>query len=224
MEEQGAGGATGAPRRASPSPEPAPTDWGSAWPLPRHDAGHPVRREQGTVPGWRTRELAELVCYVKWAGRTRGGQERRRTHPFHDLVHRAGEQVEEDAGGGAPGGGRGWTQGTGQKTQGADAEGAPAEGGVVLRGAGDKAMAQRAPDGRVSVRLTRRRAWPMRSKRTTGGQAQEGVDRDCCKARGMPGLGVSTQEGCGRDGRRGRQKHGASTGTWRNQSSRGSCL
>ena len=34
--------------------------------------------------------MAELVRYVKWAGRTTGGQERRRTLVFRDLVHRAG--------------------------------------------------------------------------------------------------------------------------------------
>ena len=34
--------------------------------------------------------MAELVRYVKWARRTRGGQERRGTRPFCDLVRRAG--------------------------------------------------------------------------------------------------------------------------------------
>ena len=34
--------------------------------------------------------MAELVRYLKWARSTRGGQERSRTHPFRDLIHRAG--------------------------------------------------------------------------------------------------------------------------------------
>ena len=34
--------------------------------------------------------MAELVRYVKWAGRTRGRRERRGTHSFSDLVARAG--------------------------------------------------------------------------------------------------------------------------------------
>ena len=33
--------------------------------------------------------MAELFRYVKWAGRTRGGGGPG-THPFRDLVHRAG--------------------------------------------------------------------------------------------------------------------------------------
>ena len=35
-----------------------------------------------------------LHTYVKWAGRTRGGQERRGTHPFSDLVGRKGRPRE----------------------------------------------------------------------------------------------------------------------------------
>ena len=35
-------------------------------------------------------DVAELVRYVKWAGRTRKRRERRGTHPFSDLVGRAG--------------------------------------------------------------------------------------------------------------------------------------
>ena len=38
--------------------------------------------------------MAELVRYVKWAGRTRGRQERTGTHPFSDLVGRAGRPGE----------------------------------------------------------------------------------------------------------------------------------
>ena len=39
--------------------------------------------------------MAELVCYVKWARRTRGGQERPGTRPFCDLVGRAGRPREQ---------------------------------------------------------------------------------------------------------------------------------
>ena len=38
--------------------------------------------------------MAELVCYVKWAGRTRGGQEKQGTRPFSDLVGRVGRPRE----------------------------------------------------------------------------------------------------------------------------------
>ena len=83
VEEQGAGEAAGAPRPASPCPEPTLTDWGLESPLPRWYAPQPVRREPWTVLGWRAGEVVELVCYVKWAGRRRGGQERRGTRPLH---------------------------------------------------------------------------------------------------------------------------------------------
>ena len=92
VEEQGAGGAEGAPRQASPSPE--PTDWDSESPPPQRYAPPPVRRGPGTVVGWMTGDVAELVRYVKWAGRSRGRQERRGTHPFSDLVGRAGRPGE----------------------------------------------------------------------------------------------------------------------------------
>ena len=39
--------------------------------------------------------MAELVRYVKWAGRTRGGQERRGTRPFFDVVRRAGRPRDQ---------------------------------------------------------------------------------------------------------------------------------
>ena len=73
VEERGAGEAEGAPRPASPSPEPTPTDWGSESPPPRQYAPPPVRRGPGTVTRWSAGELAELVRYVNWAGRMRGG-------------------------------------------------------------------------------------------------------------------------------------------------------
>ena len=90
VEERGAGGAEGAPRPASPSAEPKLTDWDSETPPPRRYAPPPVRRGPGTVAGWTAGGVAELVRYVKWAGRTRGRRERRGTHPFSNLVGRAG--------------------------------------------------------------------------------------------------------------------------------------
>ena len=95
VEERRAGEAAGAPRPASPSPEPTPTDWGSELPPPRQYAPQPVRREPGTVRGWRAGDVVELVRYVKWAGRTRGGRERRGTRPFSSLVCRAGRPREK---------------------------------------------------------------------------------------------------------------------------------
>ena len=95
VEKRGAGEAAGARRPTSPSPEPAPTDWGSESPPPRRYAPQPVRREPGTVRGWMAGDVAELVRCVNWAGRTRGGRERRGTRPFCDLVGRAGRRREE---------------------------------------------------------------------------------------------------------------------------------
>ena len=76
-EERGAGDADGAPRPASPSPEPTPTDWDSESPPSRQYAPPPVRRRPGKVAGWTEGEVAELARYVKWAGKTRGRQEKR---------------------------------------------------------------------------------------------------------------------------------------------------
>ena len=70
-EERGAGRAEGALRPESPSPEPTPTDWGSKSPTPWRYAPLLVRRGPGTVTGWKMGDMAELVRYVKWAGRTR---------------------------------------------------------------------------------------------------------------------------------------------------------
>ena len=95
LEEQGARCATGAAQPASPSPEPTRTDWGSEYQLPRRYGGHPAQRVPGTVRGWRAGDVAGLVRYVKWAGRTRGGRERRGTHPFCDPVHRAGRPQDK---------------------------------------------------------------------------------------------------------------------------------
>ena len=95
VEERGAGEAAGAPRPARPSPEPTLTDWGSESPPPWQYVPQPGRREPGTVRGWRAGDLAELDRYVKWAGRMRGGREKRGTHPCSDLVGRAGRPSEE---------------------------------------------------------------------------------------------------------------------------------
>ena len=94
VRERGAGTAEGAPRPASPSPEPTPTDWDSESPPPRLYAPPPVRKGPGTVAGSTAGDVAELVRYVKWAGRTRGRRERRGAHPFSDLVGRAGRPGE----------------------------------------------------------------------------------------------------------------------------------
>ena len=93
-EERGARKAEGAPQLASPSPEQTPTDWDLESPPPRRYAPPPVRRGPGTVPGWTAGEVAVLVRYVKWAGRTGGRRERRGIRPLSDLVGRAGRPRE----------------------------------------------------------------------------------------------------------------------------------
>ena len=93
-EERGAGEAEGAPRPASPGPEPTPMDWDSESPPPRRYAPLPVGRGPGTVAGWTAGEVAKLVRYVKWAGKTRGRREKRGTRPFSNLVGRAGRPRE----------------------------------------------------------------------------------------------------------------------------------
>ena len=80
----------GGARHASSSPEPTATHWGSESPPPPQYAPQPVQRGPRTAKGWRAGDVAKLVCYVKWAGRTRGGRKKRGTHPFSDLVGRAG--------------------------------------------------------------------------------------------------------------------------------------
>ena len=88
--------------------------------------------------------MAELVRYLKWAGRTRGGRERRGTRPFCDLVGRAGrprEKVPEMKestwrrmlGEALVGVNLDCPQEWGKKPEGADTEGAVAERGVVRR-------------------------------------------------------------------------------------------
>ena len=91
VEERGAGGA---PRPASPSPQLTPTDWDSESPPPRRYAPPPVQRGPRMVAGWTAGDVAELLSYVKWAGRTRGRRERQGTHPFSHLVGRAGRRGE----------------------------------------------------------------------------------------------------------------------------------
>ena len=125
VEERGAGESVGAPRPTSHRTEPTPTDWGSDSPPLQRYAPQPLRREPATVGASGAGEVAELVHYVKWAGGTRGGRERRGTPPFCNLVGRAGrprdlagnggERVEEDAGRGAPGGEPGLSPGRGKQ-------------------------------------------------------------------------------------------------------------
>ena len=91
VEERGAGEAEAAPQRASPSPEPTPTDWGSESPPLRQYAPQPVRKEPGTVSGWRAGDMAELVRYVKWAERTRGGAGEARDPPLQRPGRQGGE-------------------------------------------------------------------------------------------------------------------------------------
>ena len=93
-EERGVGEAEGAPWPDSPSPEPTPTDWDSESPPPRRYAPPQVRRGPGTVAGWTAGEVAELVRYVKLAGKTRARWEKRGTRPFSNLVGRAGRPRE----------------------------------------------------------------------------------------------------------------------------------
>ena len=93
-EERGAGGAEGAARPASPSPEPTLTDWDSESPPPRQYAPPPVRGRLGTVAGWTEGDMAELARYVKRARKTRGRRDKRRPRPFTDLVGRAGRPGE----------------------------------------------------------------------------------------------------------------------------------
>ena len=94
MEEWGAGESEGAPRTASSFPEPTPTYRGSELPPPWRYAPPPVQRGPRSVTGYSAGDVAELVGHVKWAGRTRGGQEKRGTHPFSDLVSRAARPRE----------------------------------------------------------------------------------------------------------------------------------
>ena len=141
-EKRGAGEAEGAPRPASPSPEPTPTDWDSESPPPRQYVPPPVRRGPGTVAGWTAQEVAELVRYVKWAGKTRGNPGEEGDPPLQRPGRQSreaqgkgagdgGGAVEEDAGRGAPGGEPGLSPGEGEEAQGSDAVGAVAAGGVV---------------------------------------------------------------------------------------------
>ena len=90
VEARGAGKAEGAPWPASPSPEPTLTDWGSESPPPLQYAPQQVRREPGMVRGRRAGAVAEVVSYVKWAGSTRGGLEKRGARPFSGPGGRAG--------------------------------------------------------------------------------------------------------------------------------------
>ena len=95
-------GAAGAPRPTSHSAEPSETDWCPESRLLQHSAWHVARRKPGSVWGWPAGEVAGLVPYVKWAGRTRDRRERHGTHLFRDALHRAerlqdrGSEMPED--------------------------------------------------------------------------------------------------------------------------------
>ena len=124
-----------------------------------------------TVREWREGDMAESVRYVNWAGRTKWGTGAARDPPVLRRGIQGGQaaglgardgggQVEEDAGRGAPGGGPGVSQGTGEKAQGANAQGAVAEGGVVMRGTWVKRGRGIARDRRGSAWATGCRAGP----------------------------------------------------------------
>ena len=81
-------------RGRTASPEATSTDWDSESPPPRQYAPPPVRRGPGTVAECTAGEMAELVRYVKWAGKTRGRREKRGTRPFSDVVGGAGRPRE----------------------------------------------------------------------------------------------------------------------------------
>ena len=57
LKDQGAGNASRAPRSANSSPEPTPTDWGSATLLPRHYSRHPA---------WSTKERSGAGRQQRW--------------------------------------------------------------------------------------------------------------------------------------------------------------
>ena len=90
-EERGAGEAEGAPRPASPSPEPTLTSSDSESRPPRQYAPPPVRRGPWTVAGWTEGGVAELARYVKWAGNTRGRRDKRGPRPFSGRQGREAE-------------------------------------------------------------------------------------------------------------------------------------
>ena len=93
-EEWGAGGAEAAPRPARPRPR-ADADrlgLGAATAAAVCAAAGTEGARDGR--GVDNEEMAELVRYVKWAGRTTGRWERRGARPFSDLVGRAGRPGE----------------------------------------------------------------------------------------------------------------------------------
>ena len=82
-----------------PPPPPPPRVLKDSWGVGR------IRTVGSRPPvGWTAGEVAELVRYVKWAGKTRGRREKRGTRPFSDLVGRAGRPGK---------GGRRWMRGGG---------------------------------------------------------------------------------------------------------------
>ena len=108
LQERGAGRAEGALRPASPSLEPTLVDWGSESPPPRQYAPPPVRRGPGMVARWTAGDVAELVRYVKWAGRTRGGGGEAGDPPFQTWSAGRGGPGERGLRWRRAGGGRCW--------------------------------------------------------------------------------------------------------------------
>ena len=90
---RGRGGGGGA-AASQPQSRADATDWDSESPPLRQYAPPLVQRGPGTVAGSTEGEVAELACYVKWAGKTRGRREKWGTRPFSDLVSRAGRPRE----------------------------------------------------------------------------------------------------------------------------------
>ena len=223
-EEQRAGGATGALQPASPGSDLTSTDWGSASLLPRHYARHPVRREQRRVWGRRAGEVAALVCYV---------QELRGTHPFRDLVHRAGRLQDK---GPEMAEGR-WRRMLGEALRGVDVDGPRERGrnprvqmlrellqtvGWYCRGQGTRqwrGVGQRGGDPyrREDVELG-----PQGVKGGRDGRRRSGLRGTSARLGGCVGSGHRHRRAMLEDGRRGCGRHGASTGTRKTGRSRGS--
>ena len=91
LEEQGAGEAEGAPRPASLSPEPTPTDWGSEWPPPRRYAPPPVRRGPATVAGLEGAGRGGACPLCEVGGEDEGGAGEARDPPLQRPGRQGGE-------------------------------------------------------------------------------------------------------------------------------------
>ena len=76
VEGREAGEAAGAPQPTSPSPELTLTNWGSWLPPLWRYAPQPVRREPGTVRGWRAGDVARSLDEVGREDERRAGEAR----------------------------------------------------------------------------------------------------------------------------------------------------